>query len=120
MNMKENVVKEKSMDFSVRIVNLFKYLTKEKREFAMANQILRCGTSIGANISEGNFAISKKEFLAKIYIALKECGETLYWLELLFRTEYLDENQYRSLQADCEELFRLLQSITKTTKTNLQ
>ena len=118
--MKENVVKEKSMSFAVRIVNLCKYLNYEKQEFVIAKQILRSGTSIGANIAEGNYAISKKEFLAKNYIALKECSETLYWLELLHRTEYLDDNQFRSLRADGEEIYRLLQSITKTVKTNLE
>ncbi len=118
--MKENVVKEKSMSFAVRIVNLCKYLNHEKQEFVIAKQILRSGTSIGANIAEGNYAISKKEFLAKNYIALKECSETLYWLELLHRTEYLDDNQYKSLRIDGEELYRLLQSITKTVKINLE
>ena len=119
-NLKENVVKEKSMSFAVRIVNLCKYLNYEKQEFVIAKQLLRSGTSIGANIAEGNYAISKKEFLAKNYIALKECSETLYWLELLHRTEYLDDNQFRSLRADGEEIYRLLQSITKTVKTNLE
>ena len=117
--MSENTVKEKSVRFAVIIVKFYKFLTDEKHEFVMSKQILRSGTSIGANIAESNNAISKKDFLSKLYIALKECSETLYWLDLLYRTEYLDENQYRSLQADCDELYRLLQSITKTIKTNL-
>ena len=117
--MSKNIVKEKSVRFAIRIVKLYKFLTDEKHELVMSKQILRSGTSIGANIAESNNAISKKDFLSKLYIALKECSETLYWLDLLYRTEYLDENQYRSLQADCDELYRLLQSITKTIKTNL-
>ena len=117
--MSKNIVKEKSVRFAIRIVKLYKFLTDEKHELVMSKQILRSGTSIGANIAESNNAISKKDFLSKLYIALKECSETLYWLDLLYQTEYLDETQYRSLQADCEELYRLLQSITKTIKTNL-
>ena len=117
--MSKNIVKEKSVLFAVRIVKLYKFLTDEKHELVMSKQILRSGTSIGANIAESNNAISKKDFLSKLYIALKECSETLYWLDILYQTEYLDETQYRSLQADCEELYRLLQSITKTIKTNL-
>ncbi len=117
--MSKNIVKEKSVRFAIRIVKLYKFLTDEKHELVMSKQILRSGTSIGANIAESNNAISKKDFLSKLYIALKECSETLYWLDILYQTEYLDETQYRSLQADCEELYRLLQSITKTIKTNL-
>ena len=117
--MSKNIVKEKSVRFAIRIVKLYKFLTDEKHELVMSKQILRSGTSIGANIAESNNAISKKDFLSKLYIALKECSETLYWLDILYQTEYLDETQYRSLQADCAELYRLLQSITKTIKTNL-
>ena len=119
MRMSENVLLEKSMDFSVRIVRLYKYLRFEKSEYVMSKQLLRSGTSIGANAAEGNDAISKSDFLNKMYIALKECSESLYWIELLHRTEYLTEEQYRSIVSDCKELRRILSSITKSTKESL-
>ena len=100
------------MDFAVRIVNLYKFLTA-KDEFVMSKQLLRCGTSIGANIREANEGISKSDFAAKIYIALKECSETLYWLELLYSTEYLTQEEYTSLHNDCEALRRMLSATTK-------
>ena len=87
--MKENVVVEKSKDFAVRIIQLYKYMNENKKEFVMSKQILRSGTSIGANIAEAECAFSKKDFLAKMYIAFKECSETKYWLELLYKIEYL-------------------------------
>ncbi len=85
-------------------MKLYKYLTVEKKEYVLSKQILRSGTSIGANIAESQFAQSRKDFLSKLYIALKECAETIYWLDLLFETEYLSENEYQSLRNDCEEL----------------
>ena len=84
----EHTVKYKSKRFAVRIVNLYKYLCNEKKEFVLSKQILRSGTSIGANIAESECAISRRDFLAKVYIALKECAETLYWLDLLYETEF--------------------------------
>ena len=84
-----------------------------KREFVLSKQILRSGTSIGANLAEAGCAISKKDFLSKIYIALKECSETLYWLELLTETDYLSEQEFKSLNADCDELRRMLSATTK-------
>ena len=84
-------IKHKSKMFAVRIVKLYRYLCEEKKEFVMSKQLLRSGTSIGANIAESECAISRKDFLSKVYIALKECAETLYWLELLFDTDYLTE-----------------------------
>lgn len=107
-------VKFKSKRFAVRIVNLYKYLCAEKKEFVLSKQVLRSGTSIGANIAESECAISKKDFLAKIYIALKECAETIYWLDLLVETDYLKTEEYQSLYADCEELRKMLSSTTKT------
>ena len=98
----EKTVKYKSKKFSVRIVNLYKYLCDKKNEYVLSKQILRSGTSIGANIAESECAISKKDFLSKIYIALKESAETLYWLDLLYETEYITDSQYESLYADCE------------------
>ena len=113
-------IEDKALYFSVRIVNLCKFLTEEKHEFNISNQLFRSGTSIGANLAEAESAISKKDFLAKVYIALKESRETKYWLDLLYRTNYLVKNQYESIAQDADEMFRLLNSITKTTKENLE
>lgn len=114
----DNVVFDKSKLFAIRIIRLCKLL-QERKEYIISKQITRSGTSIGANISEAQFAISKKDFQAKMYIALKETYETLYWLELLFRTEYLTETEYESINNDCLELKKILSSITKTTKEKL-
>ena len=113
----EKTVKEKSEDFAVRIIGLYKYLISEKKEFVIAKQILRSGTSIGANLAEADYAISKSDFLSKLYIALKETSETLYWLRLLYKTEYLSEKEYNSIYDDCEEIRKILSSSTKTIKT---
>lgn len=112
--LKENTVKNKIKKFAVRIINLYKYLTNSKKEYILSKQVMRSGTSIGANIAESECAISEKEFLSKIYVSLKECSETIYWLDLLNETEYLDSNMYMSLMNDCEELRKMLSSITKT------
>lgn len=111
-----NVVFIKSKRFAVRIVNLYQYLHDQKHEFVMSKQLLRSGTGIGANIAEAVCAISEKDFLAKFYIAFKECSETQYWLDLLYETSYLNEQEYRSISDDCSELRKLLSSITKTIK----
>lgn len=115
----EKTVKYKSKKFSVRIVNLYKYLCDKKNEYVLSKQILRSGTSIGANIAESECAISKKDFLSKIYIALKESVETLYWLDLLYETEYITDSQYESLYADCEEIKKMLSSTTKTINSTI-
>ncbi len=115
-----SVALDKSKAVALRVIRLYKYLTEEKKEYVLAKQILRSGTSIGANLTEAQYSISKKEFLSKAHISYKECGETLYWLELLFRSEYLSEEQFSSINADCEELMRLLTSITKTTAKNVR
>ena len=99
--------------FSVRIVNLYKWLCNEKKEFVLSKQLLRSGTSIGANLSEAQSAISKADFAAKVYISLKESKETLYWIELLYRTKYLDEKLYLSIYKDANEMVSLLASVTK-------
>lgn len=112
----ENTSKYKSEKFAIRIVNLYKYLCDEKNEYVLSKQILRSGTSIGANLAEAECSISKKDFLNKIYIALKECTETLYWLNLLYSTNYLDEKEYNSINDDCVELKKMLSSSTKTLK----
>lgn len=108
---KVNIVKDKSFDFAVRIVNLYKYLTTEKNEFIMSKQVLRSGTSIGANICEATQAISPADFKAKLSISLKEASESDYWLRLLHKTDYLDNNQFDSIITDCQELFKILTSI---------
>jgi len=113
---KENIVKDKSLSFAIRIVNLYKYLVAEKRETVMSKQLLRCGTSIGANIREAEQAQSRADFLSKQNIALKEANETEYWLELLMRTGFITQNEYESINNDCVELNKLLISIIKSTK----
>ena len=114
--MKDNVVKDKSLEFAVRIVNLYKFLVNEQKEFVMSKQILRSGTSIGANIREAEQAESRADFINKLNIALKEANETEYWLELLIRTEYITREQYESINNDSTEINKLLISIIKTTK----
>lgn len=112
----ENNIYELSLDFAERIVNLFKHLQNNKREFVMSNQILRSGTSIGANVHEAEFAQSRPDFRSKMNIALKEANETSYWLKLLFRTSYLSDNEYDSINADCSRILGVLINIVKNTK----
>ena len=114
--MKENVIEVKSFDFAVRIVNLYKYLATDKKEFVLSKQLLRSGTSIGANVSEVQMGQSKSDFNAKMYIALKEANETQYWLKLLFKTEYLTKGEFDSIENDIKEIIALLISITKSVK----
>ena len=116
-NMKQNIVLEKSAAFSIRIVNLYKYLTCEKHEYVMAEQIKRSGISIGANISESQNAQSKADFIHKMNIALKEADETVYWLNLLHKTHYLTDIEFESMKNDAEELVKLLKVIVKTSKS---
>ena len=115
--MKENASVDKSLEFAVRIVNLYKYMVREQKEYVLSKQLLRCGTSIGANIAEAQRGQSKADFTAKMCIALKEANETEYWLKLLYRTEYLTESQYNSMNADVQELIGLLTAICRTTNT---
>ena len=117
--MSENPVIVKSKDFALRIIRLYKYLCDEKKEYVLSKQLLRSGTSIGANIVEAQCGISKKEFLSKMYIAFKECRESLYWLDLLFKSGFITEKEHNSLKHDCLELERILSSITKTTRNNV-
>ena len=116
--MKENIIKNKSFDFALRIVKLYQYLVSDKKEFVLSKQLLRSGTSIGANIRESEHAESKADFIHKLSISLKEANETEYWLELLHRANYFDEEAYKSLMSDCMELLKLLTSIIKTAKRN--
>ena len=116
----EQTAKYKSKRFAVRIIRLYQYLCNEKHEFILSKQLLRSGTSIGANLAESECAISKKDFLSKIYIALKECNETLYWLDLLYETDYLSHAAYMSLRTDCEEIRKMLSASTKTLAASIR
>lgn len=115
--MKENnIIKDKSKAFAIRIVKLYQFLIKEKVEFILSKQILKSGTSIGANVKEALRGQSKPDFIAKMNIALKEASETEYWLEILYETGYIDEIQMKSIYVDVQELIKLLTSIVKTAK----
>ena len=114
----ESILKNKSYDFAIRIVKLYQYLFKEKKELVLSKQILRCGTAIGALIREAEYAQSKADFTSKMSIALKEANETDYWLSLLKDTQYLREKEYNSLKADIDELIKLLIATVKTSKKN--
>ena len=114
--MNSSTVKDKSKKFAIRIVNMYKYLCSEKGEYVLSKQVLRSGTSIGANIAEAECSISRKDFASKLYIALKECNETMYWLELLFETDYINEKLFNSIYSDCEEIKKMLSASTKTLK----
>lgn len=113
---KSNPVEEKSFRFAVRILNLYKYLRSGKKEFVISKQVLRSGTSIGANIAEAQEAQSKADFVSKMGIALKECAETDYWLRLLKEGGYLSRDEYHSISSDCREIKRKLVSIVKTAR----
>ena len=115
--MGENVIETKSFDFAVRIVGLYKHLTQEKKEFVMAKQLLRCGTSIGANVTEAEKGQSKADFNAKMNIAMKEANETYYWLRLLRRTDYLNEKEFVSMEKNIREILAIITAICK--KTNI-
>ena len=114
---KDSTALRKSKLFAIRIVHLYQYLCSEKTEFVLSKQLLRSGTSIGANVSEAQRGQSKADFTAKMCIALKEANESDYWLKLLYRTDYLTEVQYQSIQKDMQELLGLLTSICKTSGT---
>ncbi len=113
-----NVILAKSKAFALRIIRLYQYLCDNKREFIMSKQILRSGTSVGANVKEGVSAQSKADFYAKMYIAYKEANETEYWLELLYESGYIDAKAFRSIYSDCKEIIKILAAITKNQKTN--
>ena len=112
--MSKDIVKDKSKLFAVRVVRLYQHLTENKREWVLSKQLLRSGTSIGANVREAGRAQSKNDFISKMNIALKEAAESEYWLELLRETDYLSQAEYNSIAKDCGELNRLLISIVKT------
>ena len=112
------LLEDKCMNFSVRIVTLCRFLHEEKHEYNISKQMFRSGTSIGANVAEAQCAVSRNDFVSKLYISLKESNETLYWLRLLYNTRYLSEIQFKSVYADCEELKRILMSVTKNARAN--
>ena len=109
-------LQEKSFLFAIRIVKLCKILRTQRKEYTLSNQLLRSDTSIGANISEAQHAQSRPDFLSKLNISLKECAETEYWLRLLMATDYLSDDEFRSIYSDCDELMRILVSSVKTMK----
>ncbi len=112
----ENNLYDKSYDFAVRVVNTYQYLSDEKREFILSKQFLRSGTSIGANVSEANGAISKAEFSSKLSISYKECLETKYWLNLLKDTGFIDKQVFQSMFNDADELAKILYTLIKKTR----
>ena len=113
----ENVIETKSFDFAVRTVNLYRHLIESKKEYVLSKQLLRSGTSIGANVAEAQKGQSKADFNAKMNIALKEANESEYWIRLLYRTEYLTQEEFNSMDNDIKEIIAILVSICK--KTNL-
>jgi four helix bundle protein len=113
----DNVVQSKSYAFAVRIVRLYQHLCLEKKEYVLSKQVLRCGTSIGANIEEAIGGQSRADFVSKMAVAYKEARETSYWLRLLRDTDYLAPSQFRNIYADAEELCRIIASIQKSAKT---
>ena len=115
---RKNIIHDKSFEFAVQVVNTTKILV-QSREFVLSKQLLRSGTSIGANIRESKNAVSKKDFVYKLSISLKECDESIYWIELLYETKYLTENQFNTLNIKALELLRILTSIIKTTRENM-
>ncbi len=114
--MRENAIESKSKAFAIRIVRLYQFLSAEKREYVLSKQLLRAGTSIGANVREAIQGFSKNDFVFKMSLALKECSETCYWLELLHETGYLTSLQYQAAHGDATELLKLLTAIVKSSR----
>jgi len=117
--MKNNVIKDKSFDFAIRIVKLYQYLCTEKKEFTLSKQLLRSGTSIGAMVKEAEHAESKNDFIHKFAITQKEANESVYWLELLKATDYLNDKEFKNINTDAIAILKLITSIIKTTKNQL-
>jgi len=113
---KDNIILEKAKLFALRIIKLYKYLREDKGENVISKQILRCGTSVGANVAESHYASSKADFINKLHIALKEASETEYWLTLLCESEILSEAESASITSECIELIKMLASSIKTSK----
>ena len=111
-----SILEQKSFQFAIRIVNLCKHLRSTKKEYTLSKQLLRSGTSIGANVAEARQAQSKADFISKMNIALKEAVETNYWLRLLQASEYLSDTEFTSIYSDCQEIEKMLSAIIKTSK----
>lgn len=116
--MKKSIIGEKSFAFAVRIVRMYRYFSEFKKEYVLSKQLLRAGTSIGANIQEGLQGVSSKDFQYKLSISLKEAEETMYWLRLMKETDYIDDMTFNSMSADCHELIKILTAILKTSRSN--
>ena len=114
-----NLLKDKSFNFAIRIVKLYKYLNEEKKELIFSKQMLRSGTSIGAMVSESEHSESKSDFIHKLSIAQKEANETLYWLKLLYMTDYIGQNAYESINEDASELMKIITASIKTAKQSI-
>lgn len=119
MNEKQNPLKDKSFQFALKIVKLHTFLSEQKREYVMSKQLLRSGTSIGANIREAQKAQSKADFIHKFSISQKECNETLYWLVLLHQSGFLEEKEFTTIHKEANELLKMLRSSILTTKQNI-
>ncbi len=117
--MNENIIKKKSFEFAIRVVKLFQHLQAEKKEFVLSKQLLRSGTSVGALVREAEHSEIKADFIHKLAIAQKEINETIYWLELLNSTDYLTQKEFESINNDAIEIIKLITSIIKTTKSNI-
>lgn len=117
--MKENIVKNKSFSFAIRIVKTYQFLIGEKKEFVLSKQLLRSGTSVGAMVREAEHAETKKDFIHKMGVAQKEINETIYWLELLNETDYLTQEQFENINKDAIEVIKLVTSIIKSSKANI-
>lgn len=115
---KENIIQEKSFAFAIRIVKLYQHIAKREKEYVLSKQLLRSGTSIGANVEESIGGSSKKDFKAKLKISYKEARETMFWLKLLRETNYINVTEFKSVSEDCDEILRLLYTIIKNTKLN--
>ena len=115
--MKDSILKTKSKAFALRVIKMYNYLCEQKKEYVMSKQVLRSGTSIGANVAEAFFAQSDADFIAKLYISRKEAGETIYWIELLKESSYIGCDEADSMIKDCDELLKLLTSSIKTVKS---
>lgn len=118
--MSDSIIKDKSLKFAVRIVRLSQHLKENRKEYVLSKQMLRSGTSVGANVRESRNAESDLDFIHKLAIAQKECDETCYWLELLFMTNYLNENEYLSINTDATELLKIIKSIIITVKKRIK
>ena len=117
--MKQSILNDKSKAFALRVIRLYKYLCEERKEYILSKQLLRSGTSIGANIAEAFYGQSEADFVSKLSIAQKETSETIYWLDLLHESDYLKQNEYDSVYSDAEELIKLLTSSIKTMKEKI-